>query len=1084
MPVFSRFNANFLCVALALMAVQAWPCANCERVSEMSDSVDALKVDGAKMPLGIDDAAPMFGWQMVSTRNNARQTAYRIIVATDPGLLRQDKPNIWDSGKTASALSAALPYKGVTLLPRQRYFWQVQVWTDQRKEIVSAVSWWETGLMSDQEWHAQWTANDPEEDRENRAADPRWIAAKVPQAPPGGSQKPDLSAQFRFGFKLSMKPVHAYLLITAKENVASWLNGTLVLSKEPPLGYDGNYAWGTFKQVDVTQELRKGENVLAAEALVEAASNRRGELLALLVVKLHDGSVVRFKTGPDWKVASGQQGSWYAPEFSDTSWQQAGVVGKIGDVAFAYPWPPAPASLFRRAFSAHSGILSARLYATALGSYIPYLNGKQVGDQVLAPGWTDYSRELSYQTYDVTALLKPGSNTLGFCLGDGWYASGLVDVQRRFSFGGPPLRFKAQLQIEYKDGSHEMIVTDNTWHTRLSPILKSDLYNGEDFDDRLEDKLWDTGEDPDAGWKQVTLAPAANPGMNIHSQDWPPIRVESLLRPQAITETGNGIFLVDLGQDMVGRERLRVRGPAGQKITLQFGEVLTPEGKFYRANMRGAAEEDTFILNGDGEETFEPSFTYHGFRYIQISGYPGKLKAEDIAGVVFHTDAPFTMSFHTGNKVIDKLVTNILWGQRGNFMSVPTDCPQRDERLGWTGDAQVFWRTASYNMDLDSFSRKFALDMRIAQTPDGQFTDIVPHVLDVAGQGTPGWADAGIVIPWTAYSQYGDTRILEQSWASMQRWMAYLLQHNPSFIVDHKAYGDWLAVGSDTPKDLIGTAFWAYDASLMSKIAAALGKTRDAVYYDDQFNGIAAAFQAKFVHPDGTVGNGSQTSDVLALRMGLLPPGLRAGVADALVADIQRHGGHLTTGFLGTPYLMPVLTETGHADTAFQLLTQDTYPSWEYMVKHGATTMWERWNGDQMLADAGMNSFNHYAYGSVGEWLYRYVAGIDFDPRDPAFHSIVLRPHFDRSLGNVESTYNSPYGAIRSDWVINGNEVTWTASIPANTAATAYLPNTDVHVRDGEGKELASELCVSSGSGSVCKFGAGTYRFSVRQTPQ
>jgi len=1048
----------------------------------VQDAVVALKCDNTITPLGIDDLSPRFSWQMVSSRRGASQTAYEVMVASSADLLGAGKPDVWDSGKMASSVSVDIHYAGTAFAPRHRYYWQVRIWNDQGSIVVSPASWWETGLLKGDEWRAKWVANDPKIEQDDRAADPTWISTAVPVKATAKGEKPDLNVQFRLNFHIAPQPVEAKLLITAKNNLGLWVNGTELA--KGGLCHAGIYIcpWGTFQQIDVTKELHEGANVIAAEATKDRDDKRRGGLIALLTVKLADGSIVRFKSGTDWKATRGQPSEWHEAKYKDDSWPQAIVEGKIGETAYGFPWPPEPASLFRKDFEAHSKVRSARLYATALGSYIPYLNGKRVGDQVLAPGWTDYKQELSYQTYDVTELVEKGTNVLGVCLGDGWYASGLVIQQRRFSFGDPPLRFKAQLEIEYEDGSRQTIVSDESWHTKQSPILKSDIYNGEDYDARLEDKNWDTSKHSGAGWSEVALAATPGAEVKINAEAYPPIRVEMLLHPKSITETSKGVFLVDLGQDMVGTEKILARGPSGQTIKLQFGEVLTPDGKFYRDNMRGAAQEDDFTLKGSGDEVFEPSFTYHGFRYIQVSNYPGKLHSEDISGVVFHTDAPFTMNFHTHNEIIDKLVTNILWGQRGNFMSVPTDCPQRDERLGWMGDAEVFWRTASYDMDLDSFSRKFGLDMRIAQTPDGEFTDISPRVLDTAGQGTPGWADAGIVIPWTAYSQYGDTKILEQSWDSMQRWMSYQLEHYPSYVVNRKGYGDWLAIDSQTPQDVIGTAFFAYDAGLMSKIARALGKTKDAAFYDEELKKITAAFQAKFVNADGTIANGSQTTDVLALRMGLVPEKLRPQVADALVADIKLHKGHLTTGFLGTPYLMGMLTETGHVDTAFDLLMQDSYPSWEYMVKHGATTMWERWNGDQMMGEPSMNSYNHYAYGSVGEWLYRYVAGIDLDPKAPAFHTIVLRPHFSASLGDVEASYDSPYGAIRSDWKMQGKDVSWTVALPANTTATAYLAEGTVQLSDASSKDISSVSCTGSkDGGSICSLVSGTYMFTIHQ---
>ena len=527
-----------------------------------------------------------------------------------------------------------------------------------------------------------------------------------------------------------------------------------------------------------------------------------------------------------------------------------------------------------------------------------------------------------------------------------------------------------------------------------------------------------------------------------------------------MTSPAPGVYIFDLGQNMVGSERLRVSGPAGSKIQLRFGEVLKPSGELYTDNLRTAEVTDTYILRGGAPEIFEPHFTFHGFRYIELTGYPGTPPSDAVEGVVFHTDAPFTMQFHTASAMVNQLWSNILWGQRGNFLSVPTDCPQRDERLGWMGDAEVFWRTASYDANLAAFSRKFTADIRDAQASSGAFTDVSP-VMDDVSNSVAGWADAGVIIPWTAYLQYGDRSILEENWSAMEKWMEHLENSNPNHLWLKERgndYGDWVAIGSQTSKDLIATAYWAYDATLMAQMARVLNRPQDEKKYGDLFGQIRSAFEKEYVQPDGAVGTASQTSDVLALHMNLVPEDRRTVVVDKLVADIQAHDWHLTTGFLGTPYLLLELSKSGHSNIAYRLLLQTTYPSWGYMIARGATTMWERWNGDQMMGDPSMNSYNHYAYGAVAEWLYRYVAGIDEDPQQPGFHRIVLHPQFDASLGQAAATYDSPYGAITSAWKMTGDRTTWRVVIPANTKASLHFPENASKIR-----EAGQEIGQSSG---------------------
>ena len=1001
-----------------------------------------LRCDYLTDPLGLDDLHPRLSWQMESARPGAAQTAYQITVASTPELLKQRHPDVWDSGRIASNISVDLPYQGAPLSPRKRYFWSVRVWDEHGEPVAPGqTSWWETGLLEPSGWKAQWISSDTAEDRDDRASAPKWIWTAGQEAL--NHSKPG-KHRFRFDFDLPQRPTEATLLITAKDTVSVAINGKQVLDAPTPPPWGPGYPWGTFRKVNITTGLHEGRNVLAAEAnLVGQSPNGTGGLIALLRLKMPDGRIVRHVSDASWKSvdsADSAEGDWMSPDYSDSDWKAAAVAAQLGGNPLGTPWPAKPASLFRRSFQLDKPIKSARMYVTSLGSYQMRINGRPVGKDVLAPGWTDYKAKLYYQTYDVTPMLQQGENVVGALLGDGWYGSGLVTFQQRYNFGPPPLRLLAQVEIEFTDGTHKMLVSDPDWQTSPSAILSSDLYNGENFDARNEQPGWDKpGFHPTGTWREAVASDA--PPARITAQNFQPIEIEKQLFAKAVTNPSPGVYLFDMGQNMVGTERLRVSGPKGTRVRMRFGEVLQANGQLYWENMRTAAETDTYTLRGQGEEIFVPHFTYHGYRYIEVSGYPGKPTRQAVSGLVFHTDAPFTIKFDSGSAIVNKLWNNILWGQRGNFMSIPTDCPQRDERLGWMGDAQVFWRTASYNMNLAAFSEKFASDMRIAQSAKGNYSDITPRVGVVVGDGSPGWADAGIIIPYVASQQYGDTRLIEQSWDSMDRYLGALLKENPDLINHRVAYGDWLAIGSKTPQDLIGTAYWAYDAQLMARMARAIDRPNDAARYDKLFESIKTVFQQHFIHPNGSVGSDSQTSYVLALNMNLVPEDQRQAVAAKLVADIQAHG-HLTTGFLGTPYIMDVLSSTGHSDTAYKLLLTTSFPSWGYMVEHGATTMWERWNGDQMLGDPGMNSFNHYAYGSVAGWLYRYVAGIDLDPHseDRAFHHFHLQPQFDSTLGYGGATYASIYGTIESYWKFVDGTIQWTAIVPANTTATFTIP--------------------------------------------
>jgi alpha-L-rhamnosidase len=1046
-----------------------------------------LLCEAMQEPLGIDITSPRLSWRLQDSRRGAKQAAYEIRVASSAESLAQDHADLWDSGRVDSDQSVSVLYGGPAVESRRRYYWQVRVWDSQgQPSPYSQPSWWEMGLLSSQDWKARWITRDMPLERGDYESSPKWIWAAndnaLTKATPG-------KHDFRFSFKLSQKPKAATLFITAKDNLAAWVNGKQVVT-ESPMGNFGRARdpWGYFRVISVGKLLNAGANSLAAEAIVQEDHERppQAGFIALLRVEMADGKVERFISGPEWKAGPEQTGNaWTGRTFDDSSWPAAAVVAEIGQEPLGTPWPAQPVDLLRKTFSLAKAVRSARIYSTALGTYQLYLNGQRVGNDVLAPGWTDYRKRVVYQVYDVTSQVRQGGNAVGAILGGGWYADGLGWLQTRYNFGPPPVRLLVQLEVEYTDGSRDSVLSDESWKAKPSPIIGSEIYNGENYDARLEQSGWDQASFSDSRWGAVVAA-LTSPAPVV-AQNFQPIRVNEILKPKTVTNPTPGVYIFDLGQNMVGWARLHVSGKAGTKVRIRFGEVLKPNGELYTENLRTAAATDTYVLRGRGQESFEPHFTFHGFRYVELTGYPGTPTADVIEGVVFYTAAPFTIQFSTGNHIVNQLWSNILWGQRGNFLSVPTDCPQRDERLGWMGDAEVFWRTASFNANLAAFSHKFTTDIRDAQSSTGAFTDVSPRVGPTTDS-VAGWADAGVIIPWSAYLQFRDIRLLEDNWAAMEKWMEHIAGSNPNGLWLKERgndYGDWLAIGSKTSKDLIATAYWTYDASLMMRIAHVLDRPQDEQKYREVFEKVRTAFNQEYVKPDGTVGTGSQTSYVLALHMNLLSQKDGAIAAEKLVDDIKAHDWHLTTGFLGTPYLMIELNNSGHSDVAYRLLLQNTYPSWGYMIEHGATTMWERWNGDQMMGDPSMNSYNHYAYGAVAEWLYRYAAGIDELSEDPGFHRIVLHPQFDSTLGEVKATYDSSYGPITSNWRVDGNSIKWYVVIPPNTTSLIYLPGgVATSILEG-GKDIRQSAGVSlvlkDTRNAIYEAGAGSYTFTVEE---
>lgn len=769
-------------------------------------------------------------------------------------------------------------------------------------------------------------------------------------------------------------------------------------------------------------------------------------------------------------LTSGQRVYWQVtvwdergvPAESNPAWWEMGLLDRadwqgqwIGGYQVGGPRTTSPTPFLRRDFTVASPVAQARLYATAIGLYECHLNGSRVGEDILTPGWTDYHQRIQYQVYDVTALLQSGQNVIGTILGDGW-AVGHIAWAGRQRYADLP-HFLAQLIITYTDGRQQVIATDNSWLATTGPILESDFLMGESYDARRELSGWASPGYDASEWQPAVVLPD-NEALLV-ATNGPTVRRQQELRPVAIqlhADFVNPRWIIDFGQNMVGWIRLKVSGPAGATVTIRHSEALNPDGTLYTTNLRTAKNIDYYTLRGDDEEIFEPRFTFHGFRYAELSGFPGEPTADTVTGIVIHSGTPTTGTFDCSDPLINQLQQNILWSQKGNFVDVPTDCPQRDERLGWTGDAQVFIRTAAFNMNVASFFSKWMQDLEDAQSPAGAYPAVAPNpaVLPM-NEGGPAWADAGIIIPWTIYQTYGDTRILEKHYESMSRFIAFLAETSQNNLRCYPGYegwhgfGDWLALdGSDgregaTSKELLGTAFFAYSTCLMAKIAAVLGKAEDAGRFETLANQVREAFLNNYVTSEGTIRGGTQTSYVLALYFDLLPEALRPAAAAELVRNIRQRDNHLSTGFVGTPYINWVLTEAGYLDTAYDLLNQTTWPSWLYSVTQGATTIWERWDGwthDNGFQNPSMNSFNHYAYGAIGAWLYAVVAGIDHDPDRPGYQHIIMRPRPGGGLTSATAQLDSLYGPIHSAWTLANGRFDWQISIPANTTATVHIP--------------------------------------------
>jgi alpha-L-rhamnosidase len=1023
-------------------------------------------------PLGLEVAQPRFSWALETSGRGIRQTAYRIRVASDAELLSAATADLWDSGRVESDRCFEVAYAGKTLHSGQRVWWSVQVWDNRDHTSAPAEpTWFEMALLEPRDWQAQWLAIEGQAEIADRAAGLHWI---------WGAQGLDPRLQkFRFRCSVPAAPAQAELFVAAKDNLKGvWINGTAVSLPAPEQIF-----WGTMLRLPV--DMAAGANVICVAATADTAGflpPDGGAVAALLKVAEAGGRVTRFTTGPDWRSSNSDSADWTKPDFDDHTWPNA--VDSQANTR-CEPWVPQPAMLVRHEFNVPRPVRRARLYATALGAYEARINGQRVGNAHLSPEVSVASDHVFYQCYDATSLVRRGINAIGALIGDGWYASAFAWHSQRYALGSGPRRFLAQLILDYEDGSREVIATGPQWMMAESAVRSSEIYNGENFDARAELPGWDAPGFDARTWAACGVG--TTPSIKLAAQIDPPIRTTLTLLPRRILQPRPGVFVCDFGQNFSGWCRLQVKGIAGTTVQLRYAEILQASGEVDMSNLRGAQATDRYTLRGDqAGETYEPRFTYHGFRYVEVSGFPGDLTAGSLVGMVVHSDAAVTGELTAQNATVQAIWHNAFWSQRSNFFGVPTDCPQRDERLGWMGDIQVFLDAASFNMDVDAFIRRFMAEVRAGQSADGAFPIVTPQPLAFPEMVTSGWSDAGVILPWTLYQRYGETRVIEENWQAMEGWLNYIGNANPDFIFRNRRgldLGDWLSVDAQqpadetTPRALVATAYWAYCAALMEEMARAINRTAAADHYAQVRARIGAAFSDAFVHSDGTVGNGSQTSYVLALRFDLVPAKLRESAGTHLAAGIRQRGMKLSTGFLGTPYLLDVLSDAGQAEVAVSLLLQAAYPSWGYMLAKGATTMWERWNGD--VGDVGMNSYNHYAFGAVVGFMYRRLAGIA--PAAPGFRRIDINPIFSTRVGSVRARYESCVGPISTDVSGDAHGLTrLKVEIPPNSVANVHLPQRAQPWREGR-RALAgrSELRIvtQSPAGLVLEVGSGRYDF-------
>lgn len=1084
-----------------------------------AQEITRLTTEYMDRPMGIDVKQPVFGWQMQSDRYGAAQTAYRIVTATS----KEDLENgtyTYDSGTVNSPTSVCIKYNGPELAPCTRYYWQVLVTDERGKVHESPASWFETGLMGGLWGNAMWIASNKMQLSPYRFD--YAIEYDVETAKPG-------PAKFIFG--APQEDCYVFVMLDTRDSAKVML-GNALYNKEtvqhtlnvsniiPPAD--------ATKKHHIRLEVRGGGNYDVKVSL-DGRVISQGNQTSINCMRDSIGRPQARLFSIGYRQPQGFDAVFSNIKLLNYKWDNLVLnsdpktYNAKGDNK-AVLWMPSSdinAPIMRKNVNVAKAVKRARLYATARGAYWFYINGQRVGDGYLNPGWTDFRHRIMYNTYDVTQMLRQGNNALGIELGHGWFCDdfGWAGAMWGDQYGYKPSAL-AMIKVEYTDGTNETFVTDNTWKVyNGGPLYVNNLYHGVIYDARREVDGWKEPGFNDAAWEKVAILPPPPASTEIQGYVGLEIKNNITLTAKKMTRIGNR-FIYDMGQNFAGVPRLKnMKGRKGQTITIHFAEMLYPEtvpenprapltrehyernkGQMYMDNYRSAISTDYYTFRGAPEgETFEPPFTQHGYRYVSIDGLDEPLPLEDVEGIVLESVGEQISRYETSNADINQLFNNIVWGQRGNFLAVPTDCPQRDERLGWTGDANVFCRTSTYNMMTGPFFNRWFYTLRDQKSENGDVGGYYPS-LGGTKEGAPrsgfergcGWSDVTITVPWEMYQQYGDLGFVERHYGAMKDYMKFLESQAKDYIYPDAFYwGDWLAP-MPTNISMLSTAYFGYDARLMREMAKALGKTDDAVYYDKLYRNISHAFCNYFFDSEGYTIEGNhegtprmdtQTSYLLPLAFLELPEDLQQKAVKHLLEAIERSNYHLQTGFLGTPLLCNVLSNFGHNDIAYKLYTQTEYPSWLFPVKQGATTMWERWNSytiKEGFGEVSMNSFNHYAYGAIEEWIMSHNLGIQRDENRPGYKHILMQPKIDDTFSFVKGGFRSVYGDIASAWEIkpSGTEIEFT--IPANTTATFTLPVSSMdNLKLKKGKKGVSSKSFDDGK-AVYELKSGTYKFILK----
>ena len=1040
----------------------------------MTLTISNLRCESLINPLAIVVLYPRLSWIVESQARNQVQSAYEIIAASSPELLEPAKADLWSSGKVDSHETLNIEYRGQNLAPTQYCYWKVRVWNGDG--IVS--SWSETAYFAAGLTQADWTAN--------------WIGfdaarnLELPLAPFENAKwiGTDSSAVFLGELILpeNAKIADARVMIASKGHFTLyWAGEYFAQSPRDQSLYMRR----------MTERLEAGLNrfIIRVEAPESVA------LIFRLVVLLEDGQEISFCSDTSWKISPNILNNWYEAEAH--SWVEARVLANYGDAPWGFLYGDdnflPPPSYLRGSLELKNPIKQATLFVTALGHYDFFINGQRINHSYFDPGWTDYHQRLYYRAFDVSRHLQSGKNVLGAILADGWFSGYIGWYHERDIYGLNP-RLRAQLHLEFMDGTKEIVSTNQTWQASLGGIREADMLMGEVFDSRVEKTGWNTPFYNASDWQAVSTGTNLNPSLEPHPAP-PVVALEAAcFVPRVITEPKKGVYIFDLGQNFAGVVRLKIKNTsAGQRITIRHAERLNSDGTLYTRNLRTARAVDVYICSGQPEETWSPRFTFHGFQYVEVTGFTSAPDLETITGIPLSSDTPLAGSFECSDELVNKLVSNTYWSQRSNFLEIITDCPQRDERLGWGDGAWTFIGAAAMRSDVQTFYNKWTQDFIDAQLPDGQFPWLAPLVVLSANNigplwsgSSPAWSDAGIICPWMIYQRYGDLRQLERSYPAMVRQIEWYISTSRADLLPPEEFvslGDWLNHNALIPHDVFRTMFFAYSTGLVAQSARVLGYPEDAQRFLNLYERIKMAFQTNYLLPDGRILGDVQGCYALAITFDLLKPPQAEKALEHLIKKIGADQFRPSTGLEATLPLMLALSKMNRSDIAYKLLHNREFPGWNFSILNGATTIWERWNSwtpENGFGDSSMNSFNHFSLGAVYQWMTETIGGIQMSK--VAFKQIRIAPEPGGQITSARAVLDSPRGRIKTEWKIENNHFYLAVEIPANTTATLVLPSSNHQNVTENGLPLES-ACIHSQEAKqlTLSLGSGLYQFLVKQ---